>query len=540
MEKYISRASEAEHDEDISRMEKQPAAELRRDGEVQLFQGDDVVLIPTPSTDPKDPLNYPQWKKRAILILVSAYSTTAVLLSSGMGAILSKVKLSYPGEEQRANDLMTHPALFMGVGNLFSVPLSMVIGRRPVFLFSIILLVVGGVWCAMSTSLGSHIAGRNVMSIAAGQSESLAPLMVQEMHFLHNRSRQLGWLLAIQTMGVGAFLIATQYLVMAYGWKWWYGLFTIVNGVILLLSLPLAAETSYNRAPSVLTGHTRGGSPHEPPAPAITASQHKTMLASMQGRSWSDGLALFSKRDPWKSVGTFYWQLLQGFFIWPIFLIFLINGAYLGIYVFQSATFAQVLIMPPYSVDFIYLCFVQGAQIIVSLICLPVLGYGSDAVVKFLSKRNDSFHKPEYRFVIFIIPATVGIVSAVIFGQAAAVTPFNPQKWSWASIAVPFNGIYFAFVGAAIMGLTYAVDSFPDQAGPLLVLICAGRGIVSFGLSYATLPALQSVGIDGLMNILATICGVLSLLLIPAYFLGQRSRSWAKRHLFKAEVNDRS
>jgi hypothetical protein len=56
MEKYISRASEAEHDEDISRMEKQPAAELRRDGEVQLFQGDDVVLIPTPSTDPKGQL----------------------------------------------------------------------------------------------------------------------------------------------------------------------------------------------------------------------------------------------------------------------------------------------------------------------------------------------------------------------------------------------------------------------------------------------------------------------------------------------------
>ena len=66
----------------------------------------------------------------------------------------------------------------MGIGNLIAMPLALTVGRRPVFLASILLLVVGGIWCACSKSLDSHIAGRDIMSLAAGQSEALAPMIV--------------------------------------------------------------------------------------------------------------------------------------------------------------------------------------------------------------------------------------------------------------------------------------------------------------------------------------------------------------------------
>ncbi|KAK0383194.1 hypothetical protein NLU13_9107 [Sarocladium strictum] len=450
-----------------------------------------------------------------------------------MGAILSVVQLSYPGQETRTNDLVTYPALFMGLGNLVSVPLSMIIGRRPVFLGSLALMIAGGAWCAASKSLGSHIAGRMVMSVAAGQSESLVPLMVQEMYFLHNRSRHFGWMLFIQNVGVGSFFIASQHLVAAFGWRWWYGLFTIINGVILALSIPLAAETAFERSEADLAGNASRGAESSSAAGsrAITLAEHDAALENMKGRHWHDGLGWRTHAPWWTTIRTFYWQLLQCVLIWPIFLLFLINGALLGLYVFQSATFAVILIQPPYRVPFVNLAYVQGAQVLVSFIFLPLLGHGSDWMIKVLTRRNNSIYKPEYRLVPFIIPAIVGVVSAVIYGQAAH--PRSPDQWTWAGIAVPYNGVFFAFVGAAIVGLTYSVDSFPAQAGPLLVLICAGRGIVSFGLSYATLPAVQSVGIDGLMNILAIISGVLSLLLIPAFFLGWRSRSWAHRFLFK-------
>lgn len=101
-----------------------------------------------------------------------------MLLTSAMGSIFIDVKASYDNDP-RATDLMTYPTLFMGIGNLIAMPLAMAIGRRPIFLASALLLVIGSIWCATSTSLGSHIAGRDLMSLAAGQSEALCPLIIQ-------------------------------------------------------------------------------------------------------------------------------------------------------------------------------------------------------------------------------------------------------------------------------------------------------------------------------------------------------------------------
>ena len=70
------------------------------------------------------------------------------MLASGLGPIFTDVVASYPGQELEANDLLTYPTLFMGVGNLVAMPLAMAIGRRPVFLMSILIMLIGGIWCA--------------------------------------------------------------------------------------------------------------------------------------------------------------------------------------------------------------------------------------------------------------------------------------------------------------------------------------------------------------------------------------------------------
>lgn len=95
-----------------------------------------------------------------------------------MGPIFTNVMASY-NNDPRASDLMIYPTLFMGIGNLISMLVAMAVGPRPVFLCSALFLVVGSVWCAGSKSLGSHIAGRDILSMAAGQSEALCPLMIQ-------------------------------------------------------------------------------------------------------------------------------------------------------------------------------------------------------------------------------------------------------------------------------------------------------------------------------------------------------------------------
>lgn len=135
----------------------------------------------------------------------------------------------------------------MGIGNLISMPLCVAIGRRPVFLFSLVLLVASGIWCACAKDLDTHIAGRDILSMAAGQSEALAPMIVQEIHFLHERGTKLAWFIAVQTIGTSAMFLATTYIVPAWGLRWWYGIMTVVCGLTLIVAFFFVVETRYER-----------------------------------------------------------------------------------------------------------------------------------------------------------------------------------------------------------------------------------------------------------------------------------------------------
>ncbi|KAG8626860.1 hypothetical protein KVT40_005805 [Elsinoe batatas] len=268
------------------------------------------------------------------------------------------------------------------------------LGRRPVFLASIILLTVAGIWCTFSGSLTSHIAGRNIMSLAAGQSEALSPLMIHEIHFLHEPSKKLSWFIFVQNVSVGLFFIATQYLVASYGWRWWYGLFTIINGVVVVLAFFFAAETAFDRPFADMTGQSTEDGKHT----KVTIASHRQAMTSISGSVW-DGLSIIARRPQWRRIPSFYLGVLKGFCIAPVVWAFLLNGAWLGLYVFQAAAFAPILMKPPYLFSFTNLAFVQGSQIIVCLIFLPLLGYGGDFLAKYLAKRNNSMYKPEYRLL---------------------------------------------------------------------------------------------------------------------------------------------
>jgi hypothetical protein len=357
------------------------------------------------------------------------------------------------------------------------------------------------------------------MSLAAGQSEALSPMIIQEIHFLHERGRKVAWFIFIQNITSGVFFVVSTYMVGHWGWRWWYGFFTILNAVIFLFSVIFVSESYFERSDAALRGEAL------PDSKISDAHGADGGIEQYAPRTWAYDLKFMVVKPRLRDIPTFYKQLLQGLLIPTIFWLLVLNGAHLGVYVFQASTFAGTLMSPPYSFAFEALGYVQAGQIVCCLVFLPLLGYGSDLVIKYFSRRNGGLYKPEYRLPVIGIPAIVGIVCGVIYGQAAA----NPEKWSAAAIVIGYNASYFAFLGANIVGITYAVDSFPQRAAPFLVVVCAGRGFISFGLSYATLPAIKTIGYDWTMIVEVIICAILALLAIPIFFLGPRIRRFAQK-----------
>lgn len=86
----------------------------------------------------------------------------------------------------------TTTALLQGTGNLIWMPLVNKFGRRPVYMASYTIYLACAIWAACTTSYGSFLAARIFMGFGSGAAETMAPLSIADIFFLHER----GWVMA--------------------------------------------------------------------------------------------------------------------------------------------------------------------------------------------------------------------------------------------------------------------------------------------------------------------------------------------------------
>lgn len=96
--------------------------------------------------------------------------------------------------------------------------------------------------------------------------------------------------------------------------------------------------------------------------------------------------------------------------------------------------------------------------------------------------------------------------------------------------SLTIHSYYFTFVGANIVAITYLLDSYPQRAGPLLVIICAVRGIMSFGVSYGITPFIEQNGYDGAFGVFGGLTGAFGVLGIFVFIFGKKIRKITGRY----------
>jgi hypothetical protein len=197
-----------------------------------------------------------------------------------------------------------------------------------------------------------------------------------------------------------------------------------------------------------------------------------------------------------------------------------LNGLTIGVNIAIGTTYGTILTDPPYNWPSRSASYANCGQIVVTLVALPLLGTGSDALIRWLAQRNGGLHEPETRIIPLILPIIVGTFTAVLYGQGAS----HPENYHWFVCAWAVAAYYFAFVGANIVAITYLLDSYPARAGPVLVIICAFRGFISFGTSYGTTSFVQNNGYDGAFGVFGVLTAVFGLLGIPVYVWGKQIR----------------
>ncbi|KAE8159189.1 major facilitator superfamily domain-containing protein [Aspergillus tamarii] len=356
------------------------------------------------------------------------------------------------------------------------------------------------------------------MSIAAGTCEALCPIIIQEIFFLHERSKAVAAFSALQTVRTAALIIASPYIASDshLGWRWWYGIFGCVSGAVAVLSIIFVKETKYTRSIAALNGE--GIELDGVLVPVTTHTIRELDVVNYRLRSFFRDMEPWPGKAEWSLTIDCCKQMCQVVLFPNVLWLILLNSAGLGIYVIMSAFFAEVLVKPPFQWEFNTLGYVFTGQIATAVVVPIVRGYFSDHITESLSKRNNGISEPEHRLLAVILPTVAILLSTIIYGKTAE----HPHNWTWAGIAVTLNFEYFGFVGIVVSSFVYCMDAYPQRVDATLLLICSCRGFIGFGISYGAIAFVNKTGYSGAFNICAGIMAALMAMGIFIYMFGRQ------------------
>jgi len=158
-----------------------------------------IVLQPQPSDDPRDPLNWPRWKKEG-LFWVLTYMAGLVgaigpLISTGYATLAPQLGVSETALVQATNsDLI----LALGCIMIFFAPIAVKVGRRPCYLIGAACLFFASIGAAATTSFTGLKIARIFQGFGMAPYEALVVSSIGDVFFAHERGvRTAIWSFAI-------------------------------------------------------------------------------------------------------------------------------------------------------------------------------------------------------------------------------------------------------------------------------------------------------------------------------------------------------
>ncbi|KAF1812566.1 MFS general substrate transporter [Eremomyces bilateralis CBS 781.70] len=295
---------------------------------------------------------------------------------------------SVPGKpsQQTISQLGTLPSLFVGLGGILSILGAQLTGTRLMMVLDAAIVVVCLCWAAASNGkdhgLYSHIGARCVLGLGVGAVESLAPLIIQDINYVHNRNSKLAVLWStggIVGTGLG---IASTYIVSALSWRWYYWILAFIGATALVLIGLVIPETSWARTEADLAGLSPKGTDGfvEPVRPS---GRDRSYLYSLRLTSSETGA-----QKMWETCTDLLRCALFPNIIWLVCL----NACFIGVVLSSGLVLGNVLVINyGWSPDKIGLSTIPLA--VSSLVAIPVIGFGGDRVIQFLAKRNNGVHE---------------------------------------------------------------------------------------------------------------------------------------------------
>ncbi|KAL9057200.1 MAG: hypothetical protein Q9206_002449 [Seirophora lacunosa] len=486
-----------------------------------------VLLVPQPSDDPDDPLNWPRWKRDVILVILSTISVIASTLSPLLAANTATLSL-YFGRDFTQTALLTgYHLCAVGAAGFIFVASARIWGKRHLYLLGTILIIISSAWGgAVGTNFTSLLWARIIQGVGLAPFEALVNASVGDLYYLHERGTRMA--LSNLALFGGAFFtpVLVGKITHTIGWEWSFYLVAIFAGALLPLVFFFVPETAFNRPANQYLEALQDGASNRPTGdkhfPTTNLDSDKgnpdtnnptsfekyncedkhfptTNLNSDKDHPDSSNLTSLEKNDyeakthtaspestrprpritfaqsllPFngrKSNANFFKLALRPFplFLHPAILwACLIQGTLIGWTVMIGVVLAAIFLGPPLWFDEVqtgYMVRYTG-PFVGAVVGFIISGFLADWSTKMMIKRNKGIYEPEFRIVLVAVQLVFGCVGLYGFG----VTAQNVERYGWF-----LPDMFFAFeVAGMVMGAVssalYIVDAHRTFLPPWLL-----------------------------------------------------------------------
>ncbi|KAI9877446.1 MAG: hypothetical protein M1830_003868 [Pleopsidium flavum] len=484
--------------------------------------GEAVVLIPQPSDDLKDPLNWPARKK---------HLTLAVLCFSCFAANLGPTSFQLAYVLQAPTYHKTPVALSYGItaavaglfgGPIIFSPLARVIGRSSLIFWSMVGVIICQIWAASMTSSNDYtpfIFSRWMAGMFAALPSNLTPAYIMDIFFLHQRGRaftslEISLLSAvIISPTLGGFIVETK------PWPYVFWWTVIPIGLALILVFCFLEETGFERSESLR------------PYPEKPASFVKSRIVTFFPGSTavphtSAGEVVKSAIAPFM-IGIAPITILAGLYAFVAFgftiLLNLVNTIILqtpkkaGGYSFsplQNALFQ----------------FTAWAGVVVAQLAGWALG---DRIPLWASRRGNGTWQPEYRLWNMFLPALFGPIGLGIFGAGVQ------YHLHYMVLALGFFLVTFSSTLSVPVCLNYIIECFITSANEAAVIMSCYRLAFAIPLGFFVFPWENAVGLGWTLGMAAFFDVFAALLIVVLALKGKVLRRFTPRSLLSTEEGEK-
>ncbi|RMZ74316.1 mfs transporter [Pyrenophora seminiperda CCB06] len=505
----------------------------------------EIILIPQPSEDPNDPLNWSYTQKLVITIIV-AYGS--ILYAAVLSPLLSPALVVIAKDYNKPVSTITKISGYMllvtgGVGPIVNA-LSRKYGKRPQLIIASLFGLLGTVVGSAANSYEGLMAGRILQGGSVSAFESLVVTMIGDLFFVHQRGAYMTVIQFILAAASNGSAIIVGPIATNLGWRYTFHIlvpFTAIQVILLFFFVP---ETNYNRdhrydidelstdnlADLAALEKKHGGDPEKMRDSDDIIKVEKTTSSTRMippKKTYLQSLAIFSgtysDENLFQLVIAPFAVCLNLAVLWMV----IVTGGLTAFFVAQSYVMAQIFMAPPYRLTAAGVGYLSVGPFLGGLLGSILVGITLDPLIKWCAKKNKGVYEPEYRLLAMVFSVTI-IIGICLFGHFA-------EKGSSYYLTAFFHGMdLFGIVIANIAVSSYTLDAFRHLSSEMFIINMVFKNFLFYGFSYFVNDWTASAGPATVFYTFGGIAGGMILTGPIFFFFGKRYRSyWHRNNLLE-------